>query len=212
VTVGHLVVAGVELPVDVPVVHDLAFEPGSCGARRRTAPCTLGVLHWTGGEGSGEQVHRVLAARGLSIHFCVDPEGTIYQYADPARVACAHAGRGANDLSWGVEVSCYGFTVGGRPPPVVARDREEYETTIHGRRARVADFRPAQYAALDVLCDVLSGTLGIPRAVWPGPAERVPWARLKAFHGIVGHMHISTRKLDPGTRPLERLARRWGGS
>ncbi len=206
---GHLVVAGVELPVAVDVVHTLRFEPGTCGARQRTSPCTLGVLHWTGGEGSGEQVHRVLTARGLSIHFCIDPEGVIYQYADPAAVACAHAGRGANDISWGVEVSCYGFTVGDRLPPLAGRDRERYEATIQGRKMLVADFRPAQYEALDVLCDVLCGTLGIARAVYRGPNQLVPWAQLRTWSGIVGHMHISKRKADPGTRPLDHLWERW---
>lgn len=204
-----LVLNGLSVQVSAPVDHSLAFEPGSHGARRRVVPCDKGVLHWTAGEGDGPRVHRVLAGRDLSIHFTIDREGVIWQYADPGVVACAHAGRSMNACSWGVEVVDYGMAA---TVPAKGAARERYTCTIHGKERLVADYLPAQYEAVYALCDAVHGALGIPRQVWCSePHGLVRWPQLSKFRGLVGHFHISPRKTDPGTRPLEFMAARWMG-
>ncbi len=206
---NHLILNGLRVQVAVPVDHSLAFEPGAHGARRRTQSVTHGVLHWTAGEGDGPRVHRVLASRGLSIHFTIDREGVIWQYCDPANVACAHAGRSMNACSWGVEVVDYGMAA---TIPAQGAARERYECVIHGKARTVADYLPAQYEAVFALCDAVHVALGVPRQVWCSePHGLVRWPTLSKFRGLVGHFHISPRKTDPGTRPLEFMAARWMG-
>lgn len=211
---GELIINGVGRPVNATVRtwHEtgLEFPHGECGSRDRSHPCRLGVLHWTGGEGDGPRVHRVLHDRGLSIHFALDREGVIWQYADPGLTACAHVGKSANPVSWGVEVVDYGWVAKGARVPARGVPRERYEAVIQGQKMTVADYLPDQYCALGALCDVVCDTLGIPRVVWPGPSELAPWSELGAFTGMCGHMHISRRKADPGTRPLDWLRKRWG--
>jgi hypothetical protein len=151
-------------------------------------------------------VHETLAFRGISIQFIIDREGTIWQCADPAHVVCSHVGSGPSAISWGVEVVSYGAAT---QPPELGADREQYEAVVRGRRRTVADFYPAQYVAIFALFDAVHTALNLPKVVYRGEAQLIPWAQLRAFRGVVGHFHISNQKLDPGTRPLERLAQHW---
>lgn len=204
-----LILNGLRVEVDAVVDHSLAFAPGEHGAKRRVVPVTHGVLHWTAGEGDGPRVHSVLANRGLSIHFTIDREGVIWQYCDPGKVACAHAGRSMNACSWGVEVVDYGMAA---KIPLKGGARERYECVIHGKKRIVADYYPAQYLAVFALCDAVHVALGIPREVWcTEPHGLVRWPVLSKFRGLVGHFHISPKKTDPGTRPLEFMAAKWMG-
>ena len=60
------------------------------------------VIHWDGCLNS-KMCHKVLEGRGLSVHFCIDNDGTIIQLMDTNNIAW-HA-RGVNTTSIGVEVS-----------------------------------------------------------------------------------------------------------
>jgi len=203
---GYLVLGGQRVPVNVPVDHSLVFAPGMPGTRQRTQPLQFGVMHWSGGDRDAQDVYDTLAQRGLSIHFILDREGTIWQCADPASVVCAHVGSGPNAISWGVEIVNYGAA---QTPPERGMARPRYESLTRGTYRTVADFLPAQYVAIGALFDAVHTTLRLPKVVYPGPAALVPWAQLRAFRGVVGHFHISNQKRDPGTRPLERLAQHW---
>jgi N-acetyl-anhydromuramyl-L-alanine amidase AmpD len=206
---GYLILAGRQYPVNVPVDHALVFSPGMPGTRARTRPVQFGVMHWTGGEGSGPTVYDVLRGRGLSVHFIIDRAGTIWQCADPAFVQCAHVGTSPNEISWGVEITNYGAA---RTPPAAGAARPRYETIIRGERKTVADFLPAQYTAIWELFNTVHTALQLPKTVYSGSAELIPWRQLQDFRGVVGHFHISNRKNDPGTRPLQWLAQRWAGT
>ena len=50
--------------------------------------------------------------------------------------------------------------------PAKGAARERYTCTIHGKVRVVADYYPAQYAAVVALCDAVHVALGIPREVW----------------------------------------------
>lgn len=187
----------------------LAFAPPYKGCRARTQLCTLGVGHWTGGEAGiksstddGKRVYDVLVARDLSVHFTIGYDGTIWQYADPAKVVCLHAGA-VNEFSWGCEVVNAGL------PPDQGRGREEASHRVHGRMIRQLAFTQAQLDAWLWLCDAVQGSLALPRAVPAtalGPvSDRIPDAKLRAFRGVVEHYAASSQKVDGGTQLVRHL-------
>jgi len=209
---SHIICAGRSVPVEGQVVlpdqHCLIFRKWTNWRPRKGAPDRI-VLHWTGGEGSGPQVFQVLKTRGLSIHFVVDGTGTIWQFLDPASDHAYHAGRVENPRSIGIEVSCYGFRRWPRSIPEKGADRKVYPCTIHGRPRHVADYRPEQHKAIAALCSALCDSLGIPKRVHVDPRRCLSVAERKHMAGVIGHYHISPRKLDPGTRPLILLRDHW---
>jgi len=191
--------------------HGLGFLPGTCGVESRERSTDLGVIHYTAGEGSGPQVHRVLKARGLSCHFVVDRDGVIYQFVDPANYRCAHAGGRANDRSVGIEVACYGWSRGPHAPDP---ERPTYKGTVHGWTTTFADFYPCQYDALDALCRAVSKRLPIDLCVPEYPDERISELLLAMYTGWCGHYHVERLskkhpKCDPGPRVFDELSRRW---
>ena len=54
---------------------------------------------------SSSSCERVIAKRGISIHFCIDNDGTIYQLLDTQHAAWQAGGRKWNHDSIGVEIS-----------------------------------------------------------------------------------------------------------
>jgi len=187
----------------------LAFAPPYKGCRVRKGACTLGVGHWTGGEAGitsatddGKRVYDVLVARDLSVHFTIGYDGTVWQYADPAKVVCLHAGA-VNEFSWGCEVVNRGL------PPDQGRNREEVSHRVHGRMIRQLAFTQAQLDAWLWLCDAVQGALGLPRAVPTTPSgpvsDRIPDAKLRAFRGVVEHYAASSTKVDAGTQLVRHL-------
>lgn len=195
---------------------------GLRSTRPRTEKARAVVIHWTGGVRDHRGVYETLRARkrpstpdGLSIHFVVDPDGGVVQLA-PLSLVCLHAGE-ANDWSVGVEVVCPGLA--GSSQAFLERQRgvqrEVYEDRVRGRRSvRMAAFTEAQSDAVTELCEHLCAKLGIARAV-PTEADgslvrrQMTAVELAAFSGVLGHYHCHPSKLDPGTRPLERLRVRW---
>jgi len=209
---SHIICDGRSVPVEGQVVlpgqHGLRFRKWTNWRPRKGSVDRI-VLHWTGGEGGGQQVFNTLKRRGLSIHFVVDGAGGIWQFLDPASDHAYHAGRIENPRSVGIEVTCYGFRVI-RPAPAKGADRKIYSCTIHGRSRCVADYRPAQHKAVHALCSVLCNSLAIPRRVHIDPRRCLSVAERAPLAGVIGHYHVSPRKLDPGTRPLILLRDRWG--
>jgi len=192
--------------------HGLSFAWGSCGALIRGGSADLGVIHYTAAENSAPQVFRTLSYRGLSVHFVVDRDGIIHQFADPANTRCSHAGGRANTRSVGIEVVSYGHARGAvhTPDP----QRPTYRGTVHGWTTTIADFYPCQYDALDALCRAISGRLPIDLAVPDHPDERLSRVDLAAFHGWCGHYHVERLakehpKIDPGPGVFAELGRRW---
>ncbi|MSU23911.1 MAG: N-acetylmuramoyl-L-alanine amidase [Opitutus sp.] len=172
--------------------------------------------------------------RGLSVHFMLDVDGTIYQTLD-LKERASHATI-ANSRSVGVEVA----NVGAHPPGVSRVLDEWYprdpagqpylkvperfgdpmfyrkEFTGHPARPAVVrgvvqgsdliqyDFTPEQYAALvkltAALCTVFPKlTCDYPRdATGQLIRRKLPDSELKAYHGVLGHFHVQTNKVDPG--------------
>lgn len=70
------------------------------GRKRRKTD--LIVLHWTGGTGDHRRVKKTLEARGISVHFVIDRDGSVWRMAD-VMMQCAHA-KGVNGRSVGIEM------------------------------------------------------------------------------------------------------------
>jgi N-acetyl-anhydromuramyl-L-alanine amidase AmpD len=207
-----LVVDGRRVAVPSRVV--LWSEPGGFRATKfgeRKGAVRQIVLHYDV-AGTSTQCFKVLEARGLSCHFLVDLDGTIYQTVD-TRARAYQAGP-FNDGSVGIEIANIGayakreelerlwpFPAGAargalplgyvprpaRPGPIRGR--------IHGMELWQQDFTDAQYEALGQLVAALCGALDVPAAA---PRETGLLPSPGAWHGILGHYHLTTDKVDPG--------------
>ncbi len=177
---------------------------------RKGAVCQI-VLHYDV-AGTSAQCFHVLERRGLSCHFLVDLDGTIYQTCDTS--ARAYQAAEHNDGSVGIEIAnvgayskreelerLYPFPAGARrgalPKDFVPRPARPgpLRGRIHGTELWQQDFTDAQYEALGHLVGALCGALDIPVRA---PRETGVLAAPAAWKGIVGHYHLTTKKLDPG--------------
>jgi N-acetyl-anhydromuramyl-L-alanine amidase AmpD len=76
--------------------------------------------------------------------------------------------------------------------------------SVHGKALVQYDFTPAQYTALAHLTAALCRVLPAIRCEAPRdaagqvPTEKLPDEELEQFHGLLGHYHLTTNKLDPG--------------
>lgn len=191
------------------------------------------VLHYDS-AGTSRQCFKVLHdVRGLSAHFLLDLDGTIYQTLDLKERAW-HAGD-ANDASIGIEIA----NIGAYSSPNDANLREWYRTDaqgplvapprwivepglrtpgftprparpdlirgeVHGRTLYQYDFTDAQYRALARLLAALHRVLPRIRLDAPRDANGAVLRRTMSeyershFEGVVGHWHLTERKVDPG--------------
>jgi len=161
-----------------PVVR---VEPESEEIERLREVVDQFVLHYDA-AGSSQKCFEILQdKRGLSVHFMLDVDGTIYQTLD-LRDQAWHATK-ANPRSIGVEIANLGIPPDGKPQP---------------------SFTDAQYASLAKLSAVLC-TL-FPKIVPDAPrdgegrvvAGTLDEATFASYHGILGHSHVQSNKQDPG--------------
>jgi N-acetyl-anhydromuramyl-L-alanine amidase AmpD len=171
--------------------------------------------------------------RGLSVHFMLDVDGTVYQTLDLKERAW-HASS-ANDRSVGVEIAnigAYGanesnpFTNwyatgtdgvtrlklpagpdnGIRTPNFAGQPTrpQPIQGEIQARDLAQYDFTPQQYQALIKLTAALCKVFPRIQCKYPTDADgklithKLPDTELKNYHGVLGHYHIQTDKIDPG--------------
>ncbi len=196
---GDIIINGRAVPLcsEVRTWHDT--ELGFAALGKRTETRAVG-LHWTGGEGGGAQVHRVLKSRGLSVQFFIDQLGVIWQYAD-ASSRCAHIGL-ANGYTVGIEIA-------NRATPAVNAKwpRDVYPERVHGKSFKCTAFYPAQVKAATELTQALCKAYGLPYET-PASDTVLSPAELKAVRGVLAHFHVSRRKVDCGTRLLREMGLR----
>lgn len=218
-----LIIGGKVVPCAQPVYnwndHGMKFVPGD-GARKRIPKqvINLFVWHWTGGQGTMEQLYAVLDGRELGVEFGIDREGDIYQFADPLLVDTYDAGP-YNPRSVGCEVTNYGFMMDpSKSPPAKDRDRGTYSMMMNGKPRIFARFYPAQLAAALALGDAVSAAIpSIPRQI-PTDAKGVLYGNtmrprvLKTYAGHLGHFHLTDSKSDPGADLLGNMLAKGYGS
>jgi N-acetyl-anhydromuramyl-L-alanine amidase AmpD len=165
------------------------------------------VLHHTGGEGSSEQVCRTLRARRLSIHYIIDYNGTVTQHADH-RLVTYHAGQ-ANGWTIGIEVVNQA-----RAPAAARHPRIVYRDTVHERELSLLRFTDAQVASCRMLCRQLCLEHRLPIEVPRDPSSgelitrTLEAATLAAYRGVLGHFHLTAKKIDPAPHLLRDITAR----
>src|SRR5262249_17799830 len=88
------------------------------------------VVHHDGCQDSKTCFHVLHNERGLSVHFLIDNDGTIYQTLD--LVDCAFQAAGVNEISIGVELANRGDAL--RFPDEYRGQRDKLTCRIHGHQ------------------------------------------------------------------------------
>tara|TARA_Y100001972_G_scaffold32781_1_gene40615 strand:- start:5089 stop:5937 length:849 start_codon:yes stop_codon:yes gene_type:complete len=197
---NYILINGKQIDIEWDVKHDLM--PKNCYRTwsRERKPNML-VTHWDATT-SAEKCKRVLQARKISTHFCIDNDGLIYQYVDTNNVAW-HAG-GVNKYSIGIDFSNAYYTkynkwyekkgFGERP---VLKDSK-----VHGIRLKPhLGYYKIQIEAYKKLVAVLCNHYDIPVCtpmINNGFTDNgvVEEAANGKYKGIVCHYHLTRGKID----------------
>jgi hypothetical protein len=170
----------------------------------------LFVTHWDVCL-SSDICQRVLDKRGISVHFLIDNDGTIYQTLDTTHVAW-HAG-GANKRSVGVEIANAYY-----PKWQTWYEKKGFgkrkileDSIVNGRKLEThLDFYPIQKEALKALAKALNAGLSIPLEAPQNLngsqyTDTLSKPKLKAFKGFIHHYHQTSKKIDCGGLDLVKL-------
>ena len=153
---------------------------------------------------SAKSCARVLDRRGISVHFLIDNDGTIYQTLDTQHAAWQAGNRAVNLSSVGVEISCAYYPkyqerykkMGFGERPVVK------DAVVHGKKLDpYLGFYDAQVKALKALWKAIHEAHGVP---YKSPLDQDGSRLLTSsdevasgkFEGFVNHFHITRRKID----------------
>lgn len=153
---------------------------------------------------------RVLSKKNISVHFCIDNDGSIIQLHD-LNDSCWHAGnRHQNKYSVGVEISnayyqkyqaWYKRNVGKERPIMsgaLAQNKNLKDFTW---------FYPEQLDALKALYKAIHEGCGVPYE-----APKTKWAydydcANGKFYGFMNHFHCSRKKIDCGGLDIEAIVK-----
>lgn len=162
------------------------------------------VIHHDGCASADMCFNVLQNERGLSCHFLVDNDGTIYQTLDLA-LAGYHAGLW-NSNSIGVEL-CNRGDAKKEPNYYKGKDkidREPRAAKINGHTFLAWNYTPMQYDAMTRLCRALLRLLPNLPADYPQSSpgiqswDTIPTAASLKFAGYIGHYHLIPEKWDPG--------------
>jgi N-acetyl-anhydromuramyl-L-alanine amidase AmpD len=202
---------GEQIPCEAHVIDwrssGLRFNDGANGCHaRRKAPKLL-LIHFTGAENPPPVMFANMQKTVRSVEFGMDYYGQIWQFADPAKIHCAHA-EGANTFSFGIEIQNRGV-----PTPLAATGRFPRGTYVEqmpwGRQAYTF-FTAAQLEELEKLIDALTDAKVLPAKLAVAKKDirkRIPKAAWSSLRGVAGHYHCDTDpgKIDPGPQVFDEL-------
>lgn len=164
------------------------------------------VCHWDVCLNS-KSCFKVLSQRGLSVHFLIDNDGTIYQLLDMNHIAY-HAGSSKwNANSIGVEISNAYYPkyqnwyrkngYGERP---VWREKK-----VHGSYLEpFLGFYDVQLEALKALMKAVNEATGIPLKTPNSSTTSAPAVRGQ-YEGFISHYHLKKNKIDCAGLDIEQL-------
>jgi len=185
------------------------------------------VIHFDA-RGSARKCFEILHdVRGLSVHFMIDLDGTIYQTLD-VKEAAWHATI-ANGRSIGVEIANIGaypanaknpfddyYLKGsdgkihlldpdtGLPSSLRPAGGDLVSGDVQGQTLKQYDFTPEQYNALTRLAATLCTLFPKIHPDYPRDSSgkliphKLDSADYARFQGILGHYHVQINKVDPG--------------
>ena len=166
------------------------------------------VVHFDGCP-SARTCFRVLHdERGLSCHFLIDNDGTIYQTLDLALMGFHAAG--FNTFSVGIELCNRGDAK--KYPDYYRKSQHKRDATtcrIHGHTYLAYKYTDVQMYALRELSRALRHALpNVPLEYPQDTPGHQSWSVLpnaKAYKGYIGHYHQTYRKWDPGPFDFKRF-------
>ena len=162
---------------------------------------------------SAESCFRVLKKKGISSHFVIDNDGTIYQMMDTSNEGW-HAGNSrVNRASIGVDLSNAFYTkyqkyyrVKGHGPRPILTD-----VRVHGAKIKEClGFYPVQIEAYKALVKALCAHYDIPMECPLDDEGKMlrkvhkPSSKAK-YKGVVNHFHLTRGKIDVANLELDRV-------
>lgn len=211
----YVVCGGQSIPIEWDKVvnfsdSDGLAAPESCYKFSRTVrKPNMIVTHWDATL-SAKSCHNILTKRGVSSHFVIDNDGTIYQMLDTNHVAW-HAGA-VNKYSIGIDFSNAYYT---KYQKYYRRkghgNRPLIESVVHGVKLGAhLGYYPAQEEAYKALLKVLCMHYDIPLECPRDDSGRFvkgvhPSAKNGKFKGVVSHYHVSRNKIDCAGLEIDRL-------
>ena len=213
----HIIYNSEAIFIDWPVVlwtekNGLKCEPGSYKPQiTGKRDISFFVNHWDVCLSSASCA-KVLKRRDLSVHWCIDNDGVIYQLIDANHIAYHAGSKKWNSKSVGVEISNAYYTkydwwyekhgFGKRP--------RVHDARVHGRTLEEhLGFYPVQISALAALLKGVS-QMGVPLEVpldSNGELVTAVDKRCKEgkFKGIINHYNLTNRKIDCAGLDLKSL-------
>lgn len=197
---SHLIINGKHITASFPVDHSLYNQ--FTNIKKQTLPILGGVLHHDVTFNPG-QTHRVLKQRGLSSHFTVDDDGTVFQFLDPALHRAVHC-RNFNTSYIGIDIN--------NPCLIDRMDKEDLPDGlarplcgcfVNGHEVELLGYTEPQINSTSYLVHVLSDSLIIPKVI-PRDLNYHPEID-RTYRGWLYHLHVDPRKIDPCTFPVHRL-------
>jgi N-acetylmuramoyl-L-alanine amidase len=172
------------------------------------------VLHHDGCPDAASCWNVLHNERGLSCHFLLDNDGTIYQTLDLAFMAFHAAGFNAN--SFGIEMSNRGDAK--KEPGYYSHKREKRDVTtcrIHDHTYLAFEYTDKQYEALSALVRGVARALpNVPIDYPQSSPGYQSWSVLdnaRSYAGLLGHYHTTRRKWDPGPFDFKKFCERLRG-
>jgi len=215
---SHIICNGKEVKLDWDKTIGLYHSnhkrlPGSCyDLKLEDRQSTMIVTHWDAAL-SADSCYKILKKRGISSHFVIDNDGTIYQMVDTKHVGW-HAGiRSVNKASIGIDFTNAYYTKyqdwyerkGFGPRPVLEGVK------MHGRTLEpFLGYYPVQIEAykalLKGLCDHYGIKLECPLDENGELLTTVDdTAAAGDFEGVVAHYHLTRRKKDTAGLELDKI-------
>src|SRR5688572_4185374 len=177
------------------------------------------VLHHDGCPSAATCFNVLHNERGLSCHFLIDNDGTIFQTIDLA-LAAWHAAQW-NFGSIGVELCNYG-DARARPDYYSSgkhgQNRNEKVCKINGHKILAFDYTEAQYDSFAKLVRALQRLLPNIPLEYPQSSpgvqswETLPEQASFGFSGYITHYHLTNQKWDPGPFEFGPFLRRLRGA
>jgi hypothetical protein len=209
---NHIICNGMQIPIGWDKVLTYEDKGGmrlTSGYRRQSAKRDVKyfVNHWDVCL-SSESCVKVLRKRGISVHFCIDNDGTIYQLMDTNHIAY-HAGSSKwNAASIGVEITNAYYP----------KYQNWYKKNGYGERpiwsgkkvhgGKLGDFLGFYDVQLDALKSLWKAiNLGhdVP-LVGPKVADTVDPDSVKCkFKGIINHYNLKKSKIDCAGLDIDNL-------
>lgn len=176
------------------------------------------VVHHDGCSSSDMCFSVVQNERGLSVHFMIDNDGTIYQTIDLGLMAYHAAEWNINSI--GVELCNRGDA---KPKPdyyssgKYGPKRDIKPCKINGNTILAFDYTPAQYDSFTRLARGLQRLLPNLPAEFPQSSagvqswDTMPPSASFSFSGYIGHYHLTNQKWDPGPFDFKDFCRKLRG-